>query len=303
MRVYLLADISITEKAEILISVFFVYPVILIITKQKERGLDMCLITFRIANHPKYKLILAANRDEAYARPTEMASFWSEHPQLLAGKDLEANGTWLGITKDGRIAAITNCHEGTDKVEQITYTADSPKKSRGKIITDYLLSKKQPEIYLHELIKEKHAYQPFNILLGNADALYHFNSQEESFVQLHKGTHSISNASLDIPWPKVRKTKKQIDRILKGEDHYIESLFEMMMDQIPARDDELQYAAALPLDLRRKTSAPFIKTEGFGTRSTTLLLVDYDDQVTFLERTYKKNDTSSDQMFHFKIGE
>ena len=255
----------------------------------------MCLITFRIAQHPTYKLVLAANRDEAYARPTEAANFWKSQPTLLAGKDLEANGTWLGITKEGKIAAITNCHDG-DFEEAIP----AKKKSRGKIVTDYLASPLSPEDFLNELIEEKDAYLPFNVLLGTVDQLFHFNSLEQSFTPLKPGTHSISNATLNTPWPKVRRTKEQINKLASEKDAYMESLFQMMMDETPAPDDQLPNTP-LPLDLNRKVSAPFIKTDEFGTRCTTLILVDQENNVTFVERTYDHTQNYVDRTFEFTI--
>ena len=255
----------------------------------------MCLITFHIAQYPTYKLVLAANRDEVYARPTEAAHFWENQSTLLAGKDLEANGTWLGITKAGKIAAITNCHDG--EFEEASHTK---KKSRGKIVTNYLDSSLSPEDFLNELTAEKNAYLPFNVLLGTVDQLFHFNSREQNFTPLMPGTHSISNATLNTPWPKVSRTKEQINKLASEKDAYMESLFQMMMDETPAPDDQLPNTP-LPLDLNRKVSAPFIKTDEFGTRCTTLILVDQENNVTFVERTYDDTQNYVDRTFEFTI--
>lgn len=254
----------------------------------------MCLITFRYGQHERYKLILAANRDEAYNRASVGADFWPSHPYLLAGKDLEANGTWLGITKDGKIAAITNCHG-----EEFTEPAVD-KLSRGHILTDYLTQNKSADIFIQELIKTKDHYQPFNVLLGTCDALYHFNSQDEVFTALPKGTHSLSNATLNTPWPKVKNTRKTLDLIIQSEEDYLSELFKMMMDKTPAPDNEIP-DAPLPLTIRRKASANFIETEQFGTKSTTLLLVDWDNNVTYVERTYLPDEPFKDRTFNFQI--
>lgn len=260
----------------------------------------MCLITFRIAAHPTYKLVLAANRDEAYNRPTADAHFWPTYPSLLAGQDLEANGTWMGMTKSGKIAAITNCHDQAGNVDEQTYTADSAKKSRGKIVTDYLTSDWTPEAYLEHLVAEKHAYQPFNILLGDINQLYHFNSREAAFSLLTKGTHSVSNATLNTPWPKVRKTKQTLDALLTEESLFLEDLFQMMHDATPAKDEELP-SSPLPLELKRQVSANFIQTKDFGTRSTTVLLVDHQNNVTFVERIYQNGQYDREQVFTFEV--
>lgn len=256
----------------------------------------MCLITFRYGHHDRYKLILAANRDEAYNRASAGANYWPSHSDLLAGRDLEANGTWFGITKDGKIAAITNCH-GEEFVEP---TAD--KQSRGHILTDYLTQDGSAEIFIQNLILNKDHYQPFNVLLGSVDTLYHFNSRDTDFTALTKGTHSLSNATLNTPWPKVKKTRETLDTIIQSEKDYLVDLFAMMMDKTPASDNEIP-EAPLPLAIRRKASANFIETEHFGTKSTTVLLVDWDNNVTYVERTYLADDKSEDRTFHFQIEE
>lgn len=255
----------------------------------------MCLITFHIAQHPTYKLVLAANRDEAYDRPTKSAQFWETYPGLLAGKDLEANGTWLGITRDGKLAAITNCHDG-----EFFEAATPPKKSRGKIVMDYLTSNQTPEQYLEILKQNKMEYQPFNILLGTVDNLYHFNSRDQNSSQLPAGIHSVSNAALNTPWSKVVNTKRQLEQFSQEGKLYTEQLMQMMMDSTPAPDEELPNVP-LPLEMRRKTSATFIQSETFGTRCTTILLVDWNNQVTFTERNYRSDGTYADKRFEFQL--
>ena len=254
-------------------------------------GYVMCLITFKIAQDPQYKLILAANRDEAYSRPTAHAQFWEEAPHLLAGKDLLANGTWLGITKQGKLAAITNCHQDNQ------FSPDPSKLSRGSIMTDYLLTDDSADSYLSKIQEKTANYQPFNVILGSVDHLYHLNSLDNQIQLLHDGIHSVSNASLNTPWPKVERTRADL---AKTNDKTINQLFAMMMDQKPAADSQLDYLSNIPLEMKRAVSAPFIKTDAFGTRSTTLILVDYANHVTFIERTYD-GDSYSDHSFQFTI--
>lgn len=260
----------------------------------------MCLITFQIGKHPTYKFVLAANRDEQYQRPTRTAGFWSEFPFLLAGKDLLADGTWLGITKKGKIAAITNCHDLENATSSQFYTGSVDKLSRGKIVTDYLTSDSEPIVYLEKLFQQKNSYQPFNLLCGTVDHLYHFNSREQTYTSLQEGIYGLSNASLDTPWPKVVHAKKQLDEILQ-QPHFDKSeLFRMMMDQTPAPDEQLP-SSPIPLELKRKTSANYIATESFGTRSTTLLLVDHNDVITFIERSYSPDQQYTDLEYQFQI--
>ncbi|MGP6140612.1 NRDE family protein [Jeotgalibaca sp. A127] len=254
----------------------------------------MCLITFRYGQHKRYKLILAANRDESYNRPTVGADYWPEYPSLLAGKDLEANGTWFGITKQGKVAAITNCH-GEEFTEP-----EKNKQSRGQILIDYLSKNQDPVKFIKQLIATKDDYQPFNVLLGSVDILYHYNSKDNHYTKLDAGTHSLSNATLNTPWPKVNNTRQQLDIIIQTDHDYIQDLFTMMMDQTPAPDSELP-EAPLPLEIRRKASANFIKTEHFGTKSTTLLLVDWHNNVTYIERNYLSEGNHEDRIFNFQI--
>lgn len=254
----------------------------------------MCLITFHYGEHEHYKLIIAANRDEAYARPTVGADFWEEYPDLLAGKDLEANGTWFGITKQGKIAAITNCHG-----EEFSEPEDG-KKSRGNILIDYLTNKQNPMSFINGLIETKGDYQPFNVLVGSIDTLYHYNSYDDNFTIVSMGTHSLSNATLNTLWPKVKNTRREMEHIIQTDHDYVDALFRMMMDQTPAPDHELP-PASLPLAIRRKASANFIKTDHFGTKSTTILLVDWDNTVTYVERMYQPNGHFEDKSFNFQI--
>lgn len=254
----------------------------------------MCLITFRYGQHNRYKLILAANRDEAYNRPTVGADYWKEYPDLLAGKDLEANGTWFGITKQGKVGAITNCHG-----EEFT-APEKSKKSRGQILIDYLTGEQDPVTFINQLIASKDDYQPFNVLLGSIDMLFHYNSNDDDYTKLDIGTHSLSNATLNTPWPKVKNTRQQLDSIIQTDHDYMHDLFAMMMNQTPAPDNEIP-RAPLPMEILRKTSANFIKTEQFGTKSTTLLLVDWNNNVTFVERNYLLEGNYKDRTFTFQI--
>ena len=159
----------------------------------------MCIISFHLKQHPAYKLILIANRDEFYGRPTAKAHYWEDAPFLLAGRDLQAMGTWMGITKTGRLAALTNYRDPKA-------TIDHPK-SRGKIVSNYLTSTIAPKNYLHSLKEEAHRYNGFNLLVGSVDDLYFYNKAENTIQSLKPGTYSVSNASLNTPWPKVIKAK------------------------------------------------------------------------------------------------
>jgi len=253
----------------------------------------MCLIVFQINQHPRYKFILAANRDEEYARPTMAAHFWPEYPVLLAGKDLSAKGTWLGITKQGKFAAITNDYTGSMPLQPTGV-------SRGKLVLDYLIGNEAPFAYMQRIQAKSAQYSGFNLIAGSIAQLYHYNNSNNEIAEIETGIHAISNATLDTPWPKVVQTKKAISALGDQPSIDEESLFRIMADKTPALD-ELLPDLPLPIEQKRAVSANFIETPYFGTRSTTLLLVDQDNQVTFVERTYLPNDRTSDVRFSFPI--
>lgn len=253
----------------------------------------MCLIHFHLQEHPHYQLIVAANRDEFYDRPTEKAHFWPDAPTLLAGRDSLQKGTWLGITKEGRFAALTNIRdqslEGNDK------------KSRGHIVRGYLTSKEHPLKFLEQLRNEKHAYAGFNILIGNSDELYHYNNVEDSVTKVEQGTHSLSNATLNTPWPKVANGKKQFDEYIRHTEQIdTERIFQILENDEQAPDAELP-DTGVGLELERKLSASFIKTPDYGTRSATVLLIGRNHHVTFKERTYEKGKFVVEKEFTFSL--
>ncbi|MBN6205707.1 NRDE family protein [Ralstonia pickettii] len=253
----------------------------------------MCLINFHIQKHSNYKLIVAANRDEFYARPTEKAHFWPDAPALLAGRDLVQKGTWLGITKEGRFAALTNIRdlslEGKDK------------KSRGKIVSEFLNSSVSPTAYLGKISTERNDYAGFNILLGNAEQLFHYNNVEDRITEVIPGTHSLSNDSLNTPWPKVQKGRDRLRAyIMEQQKLDPNKLFTIMENKEIAPDSELPQTG-IGIELERSLSASFIKTPDYGTRSSTVLLIDSNNHVIFIERTYENGSFKAEQVFNFSL--
>lgn len=255
--------------------------------------INMCLINFHLQKHPKYKLVIAANRDEFYGRPTDKAHFWPDSPNLLAGRDLLQKGTWLGVTKTGRFAALTNIRdlslEGKDK------------KSRGGIVSGFLNDKITAEEYLEGIRKDRNSYAGFNILVGNAEKLFHYNNVHDEISEVTPGTHSLSNDTLNTPWPKVVKGKTNLDSYLMKQDNLeSDKLFDILENAEQATDDLLPNTG-VGMELERSLSASFIKTPEYGTRSATVLLIDREDNVTFKERTYKEGVLESEQEFSFPI--
>ncbi|WP_159072116.1 NRDE family protein [Trichococcus paludicola] len=253
----------------------------------------MCLISLQLSQHASYKLMLVANRDEQYDRPSLAAHFWLDHPDLLAGKDLSAHGAWLGITKQGRIAAVTNSYLTTDQ-------ESDQKLSRGNLVMDYLTGSTEPQDYLNQVKQQRTDYNGFNLIVGSSDSLHHYNNILDESSVLQSGNHTISNATLDTPWPKVTRTKAAMAELASSATLDEEAIFRIMSDRTPPPDDQLP---DLPLDLPilRAVSANFIQTERYGTRSTTLILIDYSDQVTFVERSYLPDGTSKDVRFNFQL--
>lgn len=237
----------------------------------------MCLILFSWKTHPKYKLIVAANRDEFYARPTVPAGFWPEYPTILAGKDLKAGGTWLGIEKSGYFAAVTNYRDLSSIKENAI--------SRGDLIKNYLLSKNEPERYVKEVAENKDNYNGFNLLVSDLKELYYYSNMENKSQKLDKGIYGLSNHLLNTPWPKVVSGKAQFESLLQDETIAIDPLFKLLQN-IDQPKEELLPSTGISKDLERALSSIFIKTEGYGTYCSTVLLVDNEGSCSFEERTY-----------------
>ena len=254
----------------------------------------MCLLLIANKIHPDYKLIVAANRDEFYSRPTTPAEFWKDHPGLLAGKDLEAGGTWLGITKSGRFSAITNFRDFHNPIKE-----NAP--SRGKLTTDFLLGDQDRPTYTKSLQENSADYNGFNLIYGIKDDLCYYSNQTNLEIKLEKGIYGISNAMLDTPWYKVKKSKKRFAEIIKEEKSLIESLFGLMNDKETADDKSLP-DTGIGKESEKALSSIFIKTEKYGTRCTTVLLIDKNDKVNFIEMTYHpEGDNYSGVKYDFVI--
>lgn len=234
----------------------------------------MCLIAFSWKNHPKYQLILLANRDEFYDRPAEKASFWEDGKNILAGKDVKAGGTWLGINKHGRFAAITNYRD----LKNIKPKAPS----RGKITLDFLENDFNAREYLTAVKNQAQEYNGFNLLVGESDKLYYYSNVSGEMNSLPSGLYGLSNHLLDTPWPKVVRAKNLLNNFDKLNES--ETLQAFANTELAA-DHELP-DTGVGMDLERKLSAMFIHFDNYGTRCTTLLTIDYQGQVHFRERTF-----------------
>jgi uncharacterized protein with NRDE domain len=253
----------------------------------------MCLIFIALKNHSRYKLIVAANRDEFYKRGTEPASFWKDHPEILAGRDLEASGTWLGMTKSGRICMVTNFRD----LRNINPNAPS----RGKLVTDFLLDKISAEAYLQKVETHAKKYNGFSLIAGTVDSLHYLSNYKDGLILLNSGLFGLSNHLLETPWPKVEKGKKEIQTLLKSQIIHAEDLFKVLSDESISADDLLP-DTGVGLDLERTLSPAFIRSPGYGTRSCTVILVNYQNHVLFHERVFApETSTFSDHVFQYTI--
>jgi uncharacterized protein with NRDE domain len=237
----------------------------------------MCLIFFSLKSHPTYKLIVAANRDEFYNRKTAAAQYWEDHPHVLGGRDLEAGGTWMGMNTNGKISLLTNYRDPKN------INPNAP--SRGFLVSDFLIENETPEQYLTHVEAEGKQYNGFNLIVGNTDELWYYSNYGESLINIPPGLHGLSNHLLDTPWPKVVRGKEKLKPILQQQQISPDQLFEVLYDDQVATDNLLP-DTGLPLDRERALSSMFIKTGNYGSRSSTVVLVDYDDRVFFTERVY-----------------
>ena len=254
----------------------------------------MCLILFAWQTHPRYPLVVAANRDEFHNRPTAAADYWKESPQLLAGRDLQAGGTWLGITRQGRFAAITNYREPQKKEPLL-------EQSRGHLVRDFLLDRAEPADYAGRLRERSDVYSGFSVLLGDPGELLCVSNRNEETVVVNAGSHGLSNHLLDTDWPKVHEGRAHLDALLEDEQVDPEALLELLADRNVAPGGEPP-GFELHLAPELITRMMFLVSPEYGTRSSTVLLVDRDGGVTFVERQFDAaGKTSGTRSHEFRI--
>ncbi len=224
----------------------------------------MCLIIIAYNIHPKYKLIVAANRDEYYSRPTCFLNFWNENPDIIAGKDLKSMGTWLGITRKGRFSAVTNYRDPKAVKEG--------RPSRGLLVRRFLESDVTAEEYLKSVKKESSKYNPFNLIVGDDRELWYYSNRAD-IKRLDPGLYGLSNHLLDTLWPKVRKAKQQIKKIIEEKEINIEKIFSVLKDKSIPSDHELP-DTGVGYEKERMLAPIFIESPDYGTRSSSILLIE-----------------------------
>jgi uncharacterized protein with NRDE domain len=235
----------------------------------------MCLILVAWHSHPDYPLVLAANRDELQGRPAAPAAWWGE-PPMLAGRDLAAGGTWLGVTGDGRFAVLTNYRDpGRQR-------PDAP--SRGALVTQTLAEPLPAAERLRRLQDTAGVYNGFNLLFGDASALGVYESVPARGRLLSPGVYGLSNHLLDTPWPKVVSAKAALARALTLLPER-EPLLQVLRDEVQADESQLP-RTGLSLEWERLLSSAFIRAPGYGTRCSSILLIDARGHASFSEWTW-----------------
>ncbi|MDY7579091.1 NRDE family protein [Herbaspirillum sp. RTI4] len=239
----------------------------------------MCLIVLAWKVIPGMPLVVASNRDEFYARPSSAAGWWEDQPDIYAGRDLQDGGTWMGVTREGRFAALTNFRGESE------HRTDAP--SRGALVAAYLSGTATPQDYLQEIAAEADRYNGFNLLLGDRSSLFWYSNRGEGDARngrpLETGVYGLSNALLDTPWPKVTRAKAQFASLLcQGAPP--ETYFEMLGDTTRASDCRLP-DTGIGIDRERMLSSVFILSSDYGTRASTLLCVPAVGLPSLIEQT------------------
>jgi len=242
----------------------------------------MCLILLSYNRHPQYRLVVAANRDEFYDRPTRACRFWKQHPELLAGKDLERGGTWLGMTRSGKFCALTNFRENISP-------AVSPN-SRGYLVKNFLCTDISAGDYLADLQRRRREYAGFNLIAYDRTGLFWYSNRHADVLQLSPGWYGLSNHLLNTPWPKVEDGLQAFRKSLAGKG---KTPVPVLLDLLS--DTTLPHEARLPetgvgASLEKMLSPMFVVSPLYGTRSSTVVLVDHSGGVTLAEQSYGHRD-------------
>lgn len=236
----------------------------------------MCLILLAWRAHPDYPLVVAANRDEFFARPSAPATFWTESPRILAGRDLEAGGTWLGVSRQGRFAALTNFREGGKQ------RVAAP--SRGALVADFLIGSDDPAPYLARLAACGASYNGFNLFVSDGQGLGYFSNHGAAPRWLTPGIYGLSNHLLDTPWPKLATAKAAFARALDNLPEQT-AFFDLLADREIVPDTHLP-ETGVPLHWERILSAVFVSSPDYGTRASTLLTMHREGRVELVERSF-----------------
>jgi uncharacterized protein with NRDE domain len=242
----------------------------------------MCLLLLALDAHPRYRLIAAANRDEFYARPTATLGWWDDDGRVLAGRDLEHRGTWMGVTREGRFAALTNFREAGARI--------SGAPSRGLLVSEFLTGAEAADGFCDRLAGRAGEYNGFNLVVGDGRRLLWFSNRAPLPVTLEPGVHGLSNHLLGTPWPKLEGGLRDLRGCLQleGED-LVEAGLELLSDRAIPPDDQLP-DTGFGLEWERILAARFIVSPEYGTRSSSVLLIDRRGGGLFVEQSFDRGE-------------
>lgn len=248
----------------------------------------MCLILFAYRVVPSAPLIVAANRDEYFARPAAPAALWADSPGVLAGRDLSAGGTWLGVSTTGGFAALTNFRNPAD------HRNDAP--SRGELVKAFLTGRMSAASYVHDLARDAKPYNGFCLLVGDSDHLFFYSNRGEAPFEVEPGIHGLSNHLLDTPWPKVVKGRAGLEQ-LTGAPFSIDDYLALLDDTVPADERDLPQAG-VDIERERRLSSLRILSAGYGTRCSTVVRIASAGTIDFAERTYRADGEIAGEVRH-----
>lgn len=236
----------------------------------------MCLCLFAINESEEFPFVLIANRDEFRRRPAAKADFWKDHPNILAGRDLEGMGTWLGTNKDGKIAFLTNYRHPD------FFNRKGP--TRGTLVSNFLIGNEDGESYLKS-IENTEAYNGFNLVVGTTKKLFYYSNVENEIKIISSGIHGLSNAFLDSSWPKVDDGKDRLKAAIDSNALNTENLFSILHDSSFAKTEDLPQTGVGP-EMEKILSAKFINTPNYGTVCSTVIKLDRNGTCFFEEKSF-----------------
>lgn len=240
----------------------------------------MCIAYLAIDAHPDWPLFIAANRDEYHKRPCRPAAPWPTHPDVIAGLDYQASGSWLGVTRQGRFALITNYRDPAHVM------ANAP--TRGQLVSRYLTSHESPQSYARKVHGDASAYNGFNLIVGDKSQAFYTGNRDEATdpSQLAPGRYVLSNHLLNTSWPKAQRLRLALDALpLDSLDQSLTTVFEILKDGTPAQDQDLP-STGLSLERERLLSSPFIISPEYGTRCSTVIALHASGRALFSEISY-----------------
>ncbi len=249
----------------------------------------MCLVVFAWKMHPKYHLVLAANRDEFHQRPAQELHWWPDHPDILAGRDLQAGGSWLAVSRQGRFATVTNYREQLSQRPGL--------RSRGEIITNFVGSDRPVGTFVSSIDGDD--YAGFSLLAADRNELWCVSNRGDEAVQLTPGIYGLSNASLDTPWTKLVRTRDALRSLITAGKLDETALFRIMADRTPAPIEDVE-AGNLPFVLARALTSPHIVSAEYGTRCATAVTWSKEEKISVCERRFNAaGNASGETRFSF----